>query len=227
MSSQSALPEYPCARVRGCKVMNSAPPSCAARRLSRRRPRSSKPLRSFTVTAHPVPATPRATAAAHDSTSRGSRSSDDPAPLPVTTLAGQPQLRSTRGAPPSLARNRAHRSRSSSLEPMSCAARRFGARDVGGGVPSASWSHSFHANLVQSVSSSASYPVSAMPRSNFSGRAPCDSTPGTRVNSRHASSNPPVENARALLKRRSPNPSIGARKRGGTPPLLPRSKSAA
>ena len=55
----------------------------------------------------PAPATPRRTAATHASTSRGSRRSEEPAPFPVTTLAGQPQLRSTRGAPPSSRGSRA------------------------------------------------------------------------------------------------------------------------
>ena len=66
-----------------------------------------------------------------------------------------------------------------------------------------------------------------MPRSRRSGLAPCDRTPGTRVNSRHASSKPPVLRASARRRRWSPRPSMGARKSGGQPPgARPRAKSA-
>ena len=202
MSSQFALPEYPCARVRACNDTNLAPASLAAHKFSLSKLESSKPVRNFIVTYESLPLAPSTTAFTHAYTSSGSLNSELPAPFPVTTLAGHPQFKSTRGARFSLVKYSAASVSNQGSLPMICAPR---------GIPE---------------SSSASYLAHKF-LSSFSGSAPLGKVPGTRINSRHASSKPPFPFAASAMRNRaSPSPSMGAANVGTAPPRRPRAKSA-
>ena len=93
MTSQSACPEYPWARVRPCTVRRQIPASSRRRALSGALTDcSSQPVRIFAVTGSGE--TARTTAEAMAARRVPSRRREDPPFLQTTLLTGQPKLRS-------------------------------------------------------------------------------------------------------------------------------------
>ena len=120
MISHGALPEWRCARVRGCTVIASTPSASAICATSTAlRCSSSHPPRILTVRGTESTARMARRMRAVAATSRMSAA---PLPLPVMRGMGQPMLRSTMSAPSPWSFSAARQRRSGSL-PSSCMAR--------------------------------------------------------------------------------------------------------